>query len=75
MLFRSAFSVRPGSPTASEQQINDGTLEVELVPQGILVERCRAGATLQEAADAVGISKETVFKATKAAGLGLNLPE
>ena len=38
-----AFSVRPGSPTASEEQIDKGTLEVELVPQGILVERCRAG--------------------------------
>src|SRR5688572_19290537 len=38
-----AFSVRPGTPTASEEQINKGTLEVELVPQGILVERCRAG--------------------------------
>ncbi len=38
-----AFSVRPGTPTASEAQIGAGTLEVELVPQGILVERCRAG--------------------------------
>src|SRR5688572_21364110 len=38
-----AFSVRPGTPTSSEQQIAEGTLEVELVPQGILVERCRAG--------------------------------
>lgn len=38
-----AFSVRPGTPTASEDQIVAGTLEVELVPQGILVERCRAG--------------------------------
>jgi 3-oxoacid CoA-transferase len=38
-----AFSVRPGSPTASEDQITAGTMEVELVPQGILVERCRAG--------------------------------
>src|SRR5215467_15766132 len=38
-----AFSVRPGSPTASEEQIAAGTMEVELVPQGILVERCRAG--------------------------------
>src|SRR5499426_2553658 len=38
-----AFSVRPGTPTASEQQITAGELEVELVPQGILVERCRAG--------------------------------
>src|SRR6478736_4738673 len=38
-----AFSVRPGTPTASEEQIGTGTMEVELVPQGILVERCRAG--------------------------------
>ena len=38
-----AFSVRPGTPTASEAQIGAGELEVELVPQGILVERCRAG--------------------------------
>src|SRR5215203_436656 len=38
-----AFSVRPGTPTASEEQINAGTMDVELVPQGILVERCRAG--------------------------------
>ena len=38
-----AFSVRPGTPTASEEQITKGEMEVELVPQGILVERCRAG--------------------------------
>jgi len=38
-----AFSVRPGTPTASEQQIVAGEMMVELVPQGILVERCRAG--------------------------------
>jgi 3-oxoacid CoA-transferase len=38
-----AFSVRPGTPTASEEQIGAGQMEVELVPQGILVERCRAG--------------------------------
>src|SRR5438552_2238620 len=38
-----AFSARPGTPTASEEQIAAGTMEVELVPQGILVERCRAG--------------------------------
>ena len=38
-----AFSVRPGTPTASEEQIASGKMEVELVPQGILVERCRAG--------------------------------
>ena len=38
-----AFSVRPGTPTSSEEQITAGQMEVELVPQGILVERCRAG--------------------------------
>ena len=38
-----AFSVRPGVETASERQIIAGQLEVELVPQGTLVERCRAG--------------------------------
>jgi len=38
-----AFSVRPGTPTASEEQIATGEMVVELVPQGILVERCRAG--------------------------------
>jgi len=38
-----AFSVRPGVPTATEEQIAAGEMEVELVPQGILVERCRAG--------------------------------
>jgi len=38
-----AFSTRPGLATAAEQQIISGELDVELVPQGILVERCRAG--------------------------------
>lgn len=38
-----AFSVRPGTVTASGEQIKAGTMDVELVPQGILVERCRAG--------------------------------
>ncbi len=38
-----AFSVRPGTLTSSEEQIVAGGIEVELVPQGILVERCRAG--------------------------------
>src|SRR3990167_8785786 len=38
-----AFSVRPGTPTASEDQVASGEMAVELVPQGILVERCRAG--------------------------------
>ena len=37
-----AFSSRPGLPTASEDQIVSGEMAVELVPQGILVERCRA---------------------------------
>jgi 3-oxoacid CoA-transferase subunit A len=40
-----AFSVRPGLNTASEAQINSGEMEVELVPQGTLVERCRAGGS------------------------------
>ena len=39
----SAFSDRPGIKTASEEQITAGELISELVPQGILVERCRAG--------------------------------
>ncbi len=38
-----AFSARAGMVTASEEQIIKGTLDVEMVPQGILVERCRAG--------------------------------
>lgn len=38
-----AFSVRPGTVTAGAEQIKAGTMDVELVPQGILVERCRAG--------------------------------
>lgn len=38
-----AFSMRAGTPTASEDQITAGEMEVEVVPQGILVERCRAG--------------------------------
>jgi 3-oxoacid CoA-transferase len=38
-----AFSIRAGTPTAAEAQIAAGKMEVELVPQGILVERCRAG--------------------------------
>ncbi len=38
-----AFSTRAGMKTAAEEQIITGELDVELVPQGILVERCRAG--------------------------------
>jgi len=38
-----SFSWRPGPRTPADDQIEDGELEVELVPQGILVERMRAG--------------------------------
>ena len=38
-----AFSWRPGPRTPADDQIDAGTLEVELVPQGVLVERMRAG--------------------------------
>ena len=38
-----SFSARPGVPTAAEDQIAAGEMTAELVPQGILVERCRAG--------------------------------
>ncbi len=38
-----AFSTRPGVETATDRQIAAGEMEVELVPQGTLVERCRAG--------------------------------
>jgi 3-oxoacid CoA-transferase len=37
-----AFSTRAGMMTAAEEQIVAGELDVEIVPQGILVERCRA---------------------------------
>ncbi|MHA6622039.1 3-oxoacid CoA-transferase [Pseudonocardia sp. DLS-67] len=38
-----SFSSRPGPPTTSEDQILAGTLDFEIVPQGTLVERMRAG--------------------------------
>jgi len=38
-----AFSWRPGPRTPADDQIDAGTLSVELVPQGVLVERMRAG--------------------------------
>lgn len=38
-----SFSSRPGPPTLAEEQILAGMLEFEVVPQGILVERMRAG--------------------------------
>jgi 3-oxoacid CoA-transferase len=39
----SCFSSRPGPPTSAEQQILSGEMEFEIVPQGTLVERMRAG--------------------------------
>lgn len=38
-----AFSWRPGPRTSADEQIDAGSIDVELVPQGILVERMRAG--------------------------------
>lgn len=38
-----AFSARPGVRSAAEEQIDAGDIELEMVPQGMLVERCRAG--------------------------------
>lgn len=38
-----SFSSRPGKVTAAERQLEAGALELELVPQGTLVERMRAG--------------------------------
>jgi 3-oxoacid CoA-transferase len=38
-----AFSWRPGPPTHADELIDAGQMEVELVPQGVLVERMRAG--------------------------------
>ena len=40
-----SFSARPGVPTDAERQIAAGELSLELVPQGTLVERLRAGAS------------------------------
>jgi len=40
-----SFSIRAGMETEAERRIAEGTLEVELVPQGTLVERCRAGGS------------------------------
>ncbi|GAA2000641.1 3-oxoacid CoA-transferase [Microbacterium ulmi] len=39
-----SFSSRPGIVSPSDEQVDAGLIEVELVPQGILVERLRAGA-------------------------------
>ncbi|HTX00856.1 MAG TPA: 3-oxoacid CoA-transferase subunit A [Acidimicrobiales bacterium] len=39
-----AFSARPGVVSEAEKQILAGELELEIVPQGTLVERMRAGA-------------------------------
>lgn len=40
-----SFSARPGVPSETERQIAAGELALELVPQGTLVERLRAGAS------------------------------
>lgn len=40
-----SFSIRAGMETEAERRIAAGTFEVELVPQGTLVERCRAGGS------------------------------
>ncbi|NKN38197.1 3-oxoacid CoA-transferase subunit A [Agrobacterium sp. a22-2] len=37
-----SFSVRPGMPSPEEEKIAAGEIELEMVPQGILVERLRA---------------------------------
>ncbi|HEV7666169.1 MAG TPA: 3-oxoacid CoA-transferase subunit A [Chloroflexota bacterium] len=37
-----SFTSRPGMPTAADEQIEAGQVQVELVPQGTLVERMRA---------------------------------
>jgi 3-oxoacid CoA-transferase len=39
-----SFSARPGVDSVAEQLISEGLIELELVPQGILVERIRAAA-------------------------------
>ncbi|GJF04015.1 3-oxoacid CoA-transferase [Pseudonocardia sp. D17] len=60
-----SFSARPGPVTAAEAQIESGDLELELVPQGTLVERMRAGGagiaafyTPAGAGTAIGDGKE-----------------
>lgn len=40
-----SFSARPGVPTEAEKQIAAGRIALELVPQGTLVERLRAGGS------------------------------
>lgn len=39
-----AFSARPGMKSPAEEQIAAGEMEIELVPQGVLVDRMRAAA-------------------------------
>lgn len=51
-----AFSWRPGPVTPADEQIDAGLIEVELVPQGILVERMRAaGAGIPAFYSPVGV--------------------
>ena len=39
-----SFSARPGIPSVTEEKVASGALKLEMVPQGILVERLRAAA-------------------------------
>lgn len=58
--------IRPGASASNPVVTDDQKARAVVL--------CRdEGHTLQEAADAVGISKETVFKATKAAGVSLTV--
>jgi 3-oxoacid CoA-transferase len=61
-----SFSARPGIPTDAERQIAAGEVTLELVPQGTLVERLRAGAsgiagfyTRASAGTDIAVGKET----------------
>ena len=63
-----SFSARPGPPTAAESQIAAREMELELVPQGTLVERMRAGGagipaffTPAGAGTAIGEGKEVRY--------------
>ena len=66
-----AFSTRPGMPTATEDQIVSGEMDVELVPQGTLVERCRAGGAGIPAFYSATVAGTVAHKAIE---LSLNWP-
>lgn len=57
----SSFSARSGHPSIAEDLIQQGHLELQMVPQGILVERCRAaGAGIAAFFSPVGIGTRIV---------------